>query len=538
MAKIKFEKKEFEKYFRIDKNLLDKIAMFGTLVDVYDDYLEIEIFPNRPDLISLHGFMRSFNSFLGKEKGMKAYKINPPEKDFKVKIDSSVKSVRPFTACAIVKDLKFDDSKIKEIMELQEKLHATLGRNRKKVAIGVYPLDKISLPIRYEAKKPENIRFIPLESSKEMNGLQILRDHPTGREYASLLEGKSMFPVFVDAKGRILSMPPIINSNETGKVTEKTKDIFIECSGSNFEALKKTLNIIVTAFADMGGKAFQMELDYGNEKHMTPDLEPEKIKLSIENANNLLGLQLKEKDIENLLQKMGYEYAKGNVKIPAWRTDILHEVDIIEDIAIAYGYDNFIPEIPKVATIGEESKESKLKVKIAEILAGLGLLEISSYHLVKPEELNLMSQKNAVELEDSKTDYKLLRNSLMIPALRALLENKDKEYPQKIFEIGKVFSIQKNEVKESENLMIACIPSNYTGLKQMLDYLMRMLDIEYEIRDSSYPDMIDGRTASIIVNKKEIGFIGEIHPETLSNWNINQPVAMIEISLEEIFEKF
>ncbi|MBU2523319.1 MAG: phenylalanine--tRNA ligase subunit beta [Nanoarchaeota archaeon] len=539
MAKIRFSKKEFEKYHKIDSKLLERISMFGTPVDEFEDELEIEIFPNRPDLISLNGFMRGFNAFLEKEKGMRKYKLNSPEKNFKVQIDKSVEKVRPFTACAIVKGLKFDDSKIKELMDLQEKLHVTLGRNRKKVAIGVYPLEKMALPIKYEARSPDKIRFVPLESETEMDGMQIIQQHPKGKEYAHLLKGKSVFPIFVDGNKKILSMPPIINSNETGKVDEKTKEVFVECSGNDFETLKKALNIVVTTLSDLGGKIFQMELDYSGKEEITPNFEPEKIKISLENVNKLLGLELKEKDLEKLLPKMGYDYAKGIVSIPPWRTDILHEVDITEDIAIAYGYDDLIPEIPSVSTIGEESKESVVKSKISEILSGLGLIEISSLHLIKHEELRNMKQKEseAVQLMDSKTDYKVLRNSLMIPALRTLFENKNNEYPQKIFEIGNIF-VPGRSIMEESRLLIACIPSNFTELKQMLDYLMKMLDIEYEIKDSPVISMIDGRTAQVIVNKKEIGFIGEVNPEILDNWNLKQPLAVIEISLDEIFEKF
>ena len=375
MANVKFPRKEVEKHIKLDEKTIDRIMMLGIPVEsLTNEEIEIQVLPNRPDLLSMHGFLRAVKSFLGKETGLKRYKINKGDKNYKVKIDPSVKSIRPYTACAIVKGLKLDNSKIKEIIDIQEKIHTTLGRNRKKLAIGIYPLEKIALPIKYEARLPKDIKFLPLESDKEMNGLEILQRHPTGRDYAHLLKDLDKFPIFVDAKGKILSMPPIINSHETGKITETTKDIFIECSGFDFDILKKTLNIIITTLADLGGRVFLMELDYGK-KITTPDLSPETIKISLENTNKLLGLNLKEKDLEKLLPKMGYDYKKGKVSVPAWRTDILHEVDIIEDIAIAYGYENLAPEIPKVATIGEESKESKTVSKISEILIGLGLLE-------------------------------------------------------------------------------------------------------------------------------------------------------------------
>jgi len=540
MANVKFPRKEVEKHIKLDEKTIDRIMMLGIPVEsLTNEEIEIQVLPNRPDLLSMHGFLRAVKSFLGKETGLKRYKINKGDKNYKVKIDPSVKSIRPYTACAIVKGLKLDNSKIKEIIDIQEKIHTTLGRNRKKLAIGIYPLEKIALPIKYEARLPKDIKFLPLESDKEMNGLEILQRHPTGRDYAHLLQDLDKFPIFVDAKGKILSMPPIINSHETGKITETTKDIFIECSGFDFDILKKTLNIIITTLADLGGRVFLMELDYGK-KITTPDLSPETIKISLENTNKLLGLNLKEKDLEKLLPKMGYDYKKGKVSVPAWRTDILHEVDIIEDIAIAYGYENLAPEIPKVATIGEESKESKTVSKISEILIGLGLLETSSYHLIKDEESKLLKLNEKIEVLDSKTEYKLLRPNLTIPALRILSENKDNEYPQKIFEIGTVFSKDEKEesgIKESTNLVVSITPGNFTEIKQILDYLAKMLSTNFTLKESIKKDLIEGRTGEIFLNNKPIGYIGEVHPETLKGWNIKLPVSLFELRLDEIINR-
>jgi len=542
MAIVSIPKKEIEKIAKINESLIEKINLMGTPVEtVKDNEIEIEVLPNRPDLLSSQGFLRAFSSYMGKEAGLKKYQVNAPEKDFKVKIDSSLKSIRPFTACAIVKNLKFDDEKIKEIIDLQEKIHSSLGRSRKKIAIGIYPLEKIKLPIRFEARKPEDIKFIPLETNREMNGRQILSSHPTGREYAHLLEGYEKFPVFIDANNEILSMPPIINSHKTGKITESTREIFIECSGFDFNILKKTLNIIVTTFADMGGKIYAMELDYGK-KEITPDLSPEKMHLSVDNFNKLIGLELKDKDLEKLLGKMGYDYKSGNVLVPAWRADILHEVDLIEDAAIAYGYNNLYPEIPKVATIGEQSNEGKVKSKIAEILIGLDMIEISTYHMIKEEEAKIfkLSDKEKIELENSKTEYKILRNNLMIPALRTLAENKDNEYPQKIFEIGTAFSIDETKkeesgIKETENLCIcmADTQSNFTDIKQVLDYLARMTNLEYRLEEAENPFFIKGRCAKIIVNKKDIGYMGEISPQILENLKLKMPICALEIDLEK-----
>ena len=543
MAIITFNKKRFERDFgKLSENMQNKIAMFGTPVEsIKKDEFYVEIFPNRPDLLSYQGFRRAFLSFLGKKTGLKEYKINKPEKNYNIIIDSSVKDVRPYTACAIVKRLRFDDEKIKELIETQEKLHTTIGRKRKRVAIGIYPMEKIKLPIKFKAIEPDQIKFIPLEMDKELSGLEILQRHPAGKEYAHLLAGKAKFPVFIDADNQILSMPPIINSHLTGKLTSKTRDVFIECSGDDFEILKKCLNIIVTSLNEMGGEIYQMTLRYGK-KEITPDLTSKKIKISLENTNKLLGIELKEKELKKLIEKMGHNYKDGSVEVAPWRIDILHEVDIIEDVAIAYGYENFVPEIPEIATIGEEDKKEIRKRKFSEILSGLGMIEVSNYHLTNKkdqiEKMNLIEkQEEFIEVEESKTEYTILRKNLTHLLLKNFSENVDSEYPQQIFEIGGVFCLEegKEKIKEKDMLAAGISPGNFTKIKQILGYLFRMIGKEIIFKEAKEipPYFIEGRTAEIIFKDKKIGLISEVHPKTLKNWRIKMPVALFEINLEE-----
>ena len=544
MAIINLNKKQFEREIgKINEKMQDRISMFGTPVEeVNNKEIQIEVFPNRPDLLSYQGFKRAFLGFLGKKTGFKKYKTNPPEKDYKIIVDSSMKNIRPYTACAIIKGLKLNNEKIKEIIEIQEKLHTTIGRKRKKLAIGIYPLEKINLPITFKAMVPDKIKFVPLESNKELSGLEILQQHQAGKEYAHLLAGKEKFPVFVDSNEKILSMPPIINAEFTGKITEKTKDVFVECSGFDFEILKKCLNILVTCLADIGGKIYQMEIKFKGKKEITPKLEPEKLKISLENTNKLLGLNLNEKQLKQLIEKMGYEYSKEEVKIPSWRIDVLHEVDLIEDVAIAYGYENFIPEIPEISTIGDETEKEIIKRKISEIFIGLNMLEISNYHLTNKNyqfEKMLLQKKDFVEIEESKTDYTILRRDLTHYLLKILSENIDSEYPQKIFEVGKIFKNENEKITETENLAVAVSPGNFTEIKQILEYFSKMVNMELKIKETNESPVyfINGRVAEIFLEDKKIGFMGEIHPKILRKWKIKMPVSLFEISLEEIFER-
>jgi phenylalanyl-tRNA synthetase beta chain len=565
MTILTVDRKEFEKRVgKMTDELEKKITDMGTPIEeVTDSEVSVEVFPNRPDLLSLGNFARAVNQFNGKGK-VASFKINKPEEDFEVRVEKSVKSVRPHTVCAIVKGMKLNDVKIKEIVDLQEKLHGSLGRKRRKLAIGIYPLDKIKLPIRFVGMKPEDIKFLPLEAKAEMSGRQILRGTAAGREYGKLLDDAEVFPVFVDAEDEILSMPPIINSERTGRVDQNTKDVFIECSGHNLVYLKKCLNIIVSSFSEMGGKIYAMDVKDSKGNFVSPDMEPEELSFKIEDVEKTLGIDLKEKEVKSLLARMGILARSGSRKpvagsrdmvaeIPAYRTDILHWIDLVEEVAIAYGYENFDAEIPEISTIAEEDPVDKVKRAVGDVLAGLGMLECSSFHLAAKKNVKKMHYdfNDFIEVEASKTERDVLRMDLMTNMLQILSENSDAAYPQKVFEMGKVFSLSENTVTadrkpltanetgvlENEKLSIAMSDERmgFTEMKQVLDYLFKMLDVEYSVEDVEDSNYIIGRCGKIVVEGKEIGRAGEVAPRVLRNWKIRMPVVGCEIGLDFLF---
>tara|TARA_Y100000034_G_C6909945_1_gene423960 strand:- start:3023 stop:4672 length:1650 start_codon:yes stop_codon:yes gene_type:complete len=545
MPTITINRKEFDKLMGkafSDEKLSDRISMLGTdLEKLNKNEIVVEIFPNRPDLLSVQGFTRALKSFMGITKGLSKFHVT--KSNDKVIIDKSVNKIRPYTVCAVVKELKFDNQKIKDIIQIQEKLHTTYGRNRKKAAIGVYPLEKIKFPITYLAKSPKDIKFRPLEFPKEITGLQMLSQHPAGREYGHLLEGKDMFPIFVDANNNVLSMPPIINSHLTGKISEKTKDVFVECSGFDLDTLELCLNMIVTALSDMGGKIYSTKLQYNNKTIITPNLEPKKWKINLDFINKWLGLELKDKDFKKYLEKMGFGYQNKTVLVPAYRSDIMHEVDFAEDIAIAYGYENFNEEIPNVSTIGEEDSFEIFKRKISEVLVGLGLLELNSYNLTSKDIQNkFMNVKfDLVEMESAvSTEFNVLRSWMIPGLLNVLKNNKHHEYPQRIFDVGIVFKKDKKSetgVKEMVRLAVGLCEdkADFTKIKQAFDYLMRMLDVKYEMKDTDHKSFISGRVARVSVKGKDVAYIGEMHPEVLTAFDLDTPVAAFELNLSDLF---
>jgi phenylalanyl-tRNA synthetase beta chain len=284
---------------------------------------------NLPYLWSVEGVARLLKGLLGKQKGIPKLEIN--KSDYKVIVDKSVDKIRPYVVAFVAKGQKVNDYLIKQIIQLQEKLCENYGRRREKVAIGIYSYKKITFPVHYKATSPESVKFIPLDFGKEMTQQEILEEHPKGKEYAWILEGKSKYPLLIDSKNEVLSFPPIINSATTGKVDENEQDLFFEATGNDIDALLLSANIFAQALYERGFKIYSVDVKYPTKSVTTPHLFNESIKINNEQVEAMLGLGLKEPEIKKLIERFGFEYANGTVKIPPYRRDILHPVDIIDN---------------------------------------------------------------------------------------------------------------------------------------------------------------------------------------------------------------
>jgi len=538
-----------------------RVALFDMGMELESsegDDISVDVTAERLDLLSVQGLARALKSFLGIAK-IPIY--NARKSDYVVNISSKVNSVRPYTVCAVVKDLSLSDERIKEIIDVQEKLHSTLARGRKKGAIGIYPLEHISLPITFTADKPENIHFQPLGESREMNALEILRNHETGREYAHLLEGKELFPYFVDANDNILSLPPIINSELTGRVTVETKDVFIECSGFDKVLLNELLTNLVTMFADMGGIIYSMTLNYeGGSSELTPLIDYQEKTFSTKTLKHYIGLDLSVDEIKSLLEKMMYTIkdVKPFINVdgretnefifhllaPAFRRDLWHEVDIAEDVARAYGYNNLPLTFPNVATIGSTLKSSDLREELSFVMTGMGFLETYTFGLTaKPDQLDkmLLSEEKVgfVPVANGNETQGMMRISLIPELLKALSHNRNLPLPQKIFEGDFVVLPDSNkDVKARNELHFSGLITDrvvtFTQIKQVLDALLKSKDVEIQVVPSNHPSFIKGRSGIIKLGDNSIGIVGELSPQVITNFGLSSPVAVFEINLESL----
>jgi phenylalanyl-tRNA synthetase beta chain len=412
--------------------------------NITNGIVTIEVNPDRVDLLSVEGIARALRGFLEIETGAPKYTVR--KSDWKAIVDPSVKEVRPFLACGIVKDLQLDDDLITEFMQLQERLTGTFGRNRKRTSIGLYVLDLITPPVHYRTESPDDIKFVPLEYYTPLTATQILNQHPKGQEFGKIIKDNPKYPVLVDAENKVLSLPPVINSNDLGRLVEDTKDVFVEVTGTHKLTTHQTLNIMITTLAERGGRIEDVEVVYTKERERLPNLTFQQRDVSLSYINKIIGYDLDGSAVTKALGRMRMDSSvQGDtvqVKIPAYRVDILHDVDIVEDVAIGYGYDRFESTTPQLMTVGSELHLTTLLRTIRDLMVGLGYQEIHNYVLTNSrilfEKMN-RPIKGVVEIANPKSmEYHVARNALLPGLLAFLGENTAQELPHHIFEVGDV----------------------------------------------------------------------------------------------------
>ena len=524
------------------EELLDKLPMIGGDLDrVEGDEISIEFFPNRPDLSSVEGIARASRAFFGFKLGLTKYPVE--ETDIVMNVDPSVNQVRPYVACALVTGITMSDELISSLMGLQERLHLGIGRNRRRVAIGVHNYDAVQPPFTYKTVDPDAVQFIPLAKDEPMTLREILYKHEKGIAYAHILKDVDRYPLIVDRNNNVLSFPPIINGILT-EVTPYTRNIFLDVTGMNLQAVKCTLNIVATALAERGGKIHSVNIKYSDHTEVTPDLTPIRRELSIPYVNRILGLSLSREQIMESLMKMEYNVNIVNdetieVEIPSWRADILHDIDLVEDVAIGYGYEKFDGRLPEKLTFGKPIESHEKINSLRTIMIGLGFQEVTTFTISNENDefrkLSLPVGKKVDILNPIGEEYSSLRVSLLPSLLKLLAENKHHPLPQRIFEIGIIVD---EDFKNKRHLSAVEISAKagFTNCKSIIEAVIRNIGIKYELAEKDHPAFISGRCASVIYREEELGFFGELHPKTIVNYGLEHPIIAFEFQLDKLLK--
>ena len=510
---------------------------------------------NRPDLWCCEGIARQIRI---KQQGkLKPYAFfgKKPKAAHRVMVGAGLDQVRPYVAACTVKGYRVTDEGLAQLIQTQEKLADIFGHKRKTVSIGVYQLSKITFPVTYELVKPDEAKFTPLGMETVMTLSEILMVHPKGLEHGHILAGQNRLPILRDAKGQPLSFPPIINSREIGEVRVGDEDLFVEVTGTDQAMVVLTLNIFAANLADRGAVIEPVEVQYPKvtplgKRVLTPqDLgKPRTIKL--ETIERALGQELGVKTVVQALQVYGYEVSagKGSVKakLPPYRQDLMHAMDVVEDVAMSRGYESFIPEMPAQFTVGGLSRIEQTSDRARELMVGLGFQEIISNILGSPDNyaaamrLEGTEWGRMVEVDNAMAlTFSALRQWMLPSLLRVEAASSRAFYPHRVFEAGDAAIPDPTHELGSRTetvigALIAHATAHFSEIHSSLDVLMYHLGKDYTLEPVAHPSFLEGRAGRIVVAGQPVGIIGEVHPEVLERWQIAVPVVSFDLNLSQL----
>ena len=532
---------------------------------------------NRPDLWSTGGVTRqlrihegakrsNYSSFLSKKDSVKDCA------DRVITVDPEMKNIRPYMVSFVISGKPIDDPMLKDIIQTQEKLCWNFGRKRRSISMGVYRMADIKWPCHYKAVDPDKTSFVPLQCEQPMTCRQILTEHPKGKDFGWIIKDLPKFPLLTDDTDEVLSMAPVINSATLGAVQVGDKDLMVELTGDNMENLMLSANIVACDFFDAGYKILPVKVVHPYETALgkevvAPFYFQPSTKTTLAAINKKLGCDLTKAEVLDALARMDNDvvskdfdvsektsaYLKANkndvefvLNPPPYRNDFLHEVDIIEDVMIGVGLDNFKPVRPSDFTVGQLSDVTLFSRKAKEIMVGLGYQEmIFNYLGSKRDYIDRMcvSSENVIEISNPMSEnYQFVRPSIIASLLRAESQAGQAVFPHKIFEIGKVAFLDSSEntgtkTIQSLGFMTAGNNANFNSLASEVSTLLYLLDHKYDVKEVEDPRFIPGRQAAILLDGKQVGVFGEVHPQVLENWGIVVPCVAGEIDLEALMPK-
>ncbi|KAH9482375.1 Phenylalanine--tRNA ligase beta subunit [Psilocybe cubensis] len=562
--------------------------------------LKIEIPANRYDLLCIEGIARALRVFLQLSEAPKYKLAYPPSGEaglLTVTIDKETEKIRPLFACAVLRNIKFTPSSYASFIDLQDKLHQNICRRRQLVAIGTHDLDTLTPPFRYEARPPKDIKFAPLGKDKKYTAEELMTLYDSEKhlaKYLHIIRDSPVYPIIYDTKDQVLSMPPIINSDHS-KITLDTRNVFIDVTATDQTKLDIVVNIVATMFAEYCAEPFTIEpvkvvLPNGQTR-ICPDLSGREMTARASYVNSCTGLSLSSQEVSTLLTRMALTTSVSpsnpdeiQVHIPPTRPDVLHECDIMEDAAIAYGFNNLPDKFPATSTVAQPLAISKLSDVIRTEWAMAGWIEVLPLILCSHEEnfewLNHEDDGNtAVKIANPKSlEFQVVRTTLVPGLLKTIRENRSHALPIKIFETSEVVFKDTTRERQARNerhaAAVLCNKSaGFEIVHGMLDRAMKMLEIPrisstdykaetgYYIKETSDPMYFPGRAANVfyrpapakngkiasvkkgiedalhISHDLNIGSLGILHPTVLEKFEIGFPCSALEFTLEPFKKK-
>ncbi len=533
------------KYFNGDEELIAALnRLKGEVEGVSGDDVTFEVTHDRPDLFSVEGIARALKGLFRIEIGLPRFKV--VNNGFKL-IAEDVPN-RPYIMMAIVRDLRLSDEAIRQMIQLQEKLHATYGRDRRKMAIGFYDVDKVKPPLTYRLERLDAIRYRPLDSDREMSGYEVIEGTEKGRLYGKYAVYEGRAPILIDSEGRILVIIPVLGS-EDFKVTERTRNVLIDVTATDMRLAKSVLAVLVYNLLERSSsrtvELVNADAPWGSVT--SPTLDPIEFRLSINFVNDYLGFNLSKDDIINYLLMSRHDVVDNSeellVKVAPYRFNVLHPVDLVEDVAVAYGYENIPRELPPQPVRGARNGLNAFADLTRDLMVGLGFQEVLNYMMSNKDVMirRTMDQRELIEVENPKSElYTVIRDHIWPQLMEVAARNKALiEGVLRIFEVGYVASpSQESEVGVKEDLVLSYLISGpeitLTDGLSVLRSLLTSLGINYVLKPCIYASGLPERTACIFVEDRNVGFVMEVRPDVITAFDLEYPVVVSEIRLNEL----
>jgi phenylalanyl-tRNA synthetase beta chain len=512
---------------------------------------------NRPDLWSCEGIARQIR--IKQEGKLKPYPFLSKKSKItkRLMVSTGLERVRPYVAACTAKGYRVTEDGLAQLIQTQEKLADLYGHKRRTVSIGLYQLQKIHFPVTYELVEPDAARFTPLGMETVMTLSEILMVHPKGLEHGHILAGHERVPILRDAKQQVLSFPPIINSREIGEVRPGDDELFIEVTGTDLSMVMLALNIFAANLADRGATIDPIEVVYPQKtplgkRVVTPQDLGRARTIPLETIEQALGQKLGAQAVKQALEVYGYEVTSRNgsvnAKLPPYRQDLMHAMDVVEDVAMSRGYAEFSPVMPAQFTVGGLSKIEQTSDRVRNLMVGGGFQEIISNILGAPEQyrdwMRLAGTPwgEMVEVDNVMSlSFSCLRQWMLPSLLRVEAASSRAFYPHRLFEAGEVAvpDAQHELGSRTETVlgaMIAHATAHFSEIHSCLEVLFYHLGKDCALEPVPHPSFLEGRAGRIVISGKPIGVIGEVHPEVLECWQIGVPVVAFDLNLTQLLE--
>ncbi len=520
------------------QRLVEQAFHYGLEATLGDDFLAVEVTAERPDLLSAEGFTRAINIYDGISRSV-------PERleasGLKVNLDPQVTALRPHIAALVVEDAHLKDGGLEVLIQFQEKVTQTFGRQRKKIAIGVYDLDPIAGDVEYTVAAKQQFSFVPLGREEPMTADQILRQHPSGQLYSHTLPEGDHVPVLRDSSGKILSMPPIINAADIGEVTAYSHNLFIDVTGVLQQTVMETINILAHNFLDTGAQVKTVAIVTTDGTYTTPSLARYPVTFSAKYLNEIMGTAIPKHNLGKVLSRMDLDVTGTDiVHVPTYRTDIFSEVDIAGDLMVALGMDSFQPEPLAVKFhLGEADPLRQFVFQAGDLAQRMGLMEVKSYILTDPAILDLFAT-DYVQTDNAKTrTYSATRTTLQAGLLEILSRNINAPKPINIYETGEVLKLHPDgTIDESHNWGFASLDAraSFSTAKAYMQTMLKALHVSYELKACGDSHYIPGRAATVMIGDQPAGQFGEIHPRVLAHFSFPEPVCAGELDCRYLLQ--